>query len=79
MAHGLGCFSGISKLGDTIPIQQVHKLFKGILGMTGLFEAYFQLNIKIVSQDNKTEYCLSLSSWKSLFGAASPGQGDNGS
>lgn len=74
-----GVFSGNSKLGNTIPEpQQVHKLLEGILGMTGLFEAYFQLNVKIISQDNKTEYCLFLFSYKSLFGAASPGQGDNG-
>lgn len=78
MAHGLGVFSGNSKLGNTIPKPpQVHKLLEGIPGMTGLFKAYFQLNLKIVSQNNKTEYCFSLFSLKSLFGAASLGQGDN--
>lgn len=42
-----GVFSGNSKFGKTIPKPpQVHKLVEGILGMTGLFKAYFQLNIK---------------------------------
>lgn len=56
-----GVFSGNSKLGNTIPKPpKVHKLFEGIPGMSGLFEAYFWLNFKIVYQNNKTEYCLSL-------------------
>lgn len=56
-----GVFSGNSKLGNTIPkLSQVHKLLEGNLGMTALFKAYFQLNFKIVSQNNKTDYCLSL-------------------
>lgn len=73
-----GTWSGVFSVGTVnwgIPFLN----FEGILGLTGLFVPYFQLNFKIVSQNNKTEYCLSLFSWESLFGAASPGQGDNGS
>lgn len=76
-AVGEGTWSGVFSVGTVnwgIPFLN----FEGIPGMTGLFEAYFYLNFKIVSQNNKIEDCLSLLLQKSLFGAASPGQRDNG-